>query len=148
MKRLLLSLLLLFPMLVFAQAAEPFKKANTIVIQTGLKPEEAFTKWGRHLAQSGYTIGESNKDFFTFSTGPKDTSKWNYAFLVNSVVDDSGAIALKIQWQLKSNLLANTHQTEFYDWEYATAKGNVQNIIYQDILPVLKSFGEYPISYK
>ncbi|WP_439881238.1 hypothetical protein ACSX1A_19115 [Pontibacter sp. MBLB2868] len=138
--KILLALLCLLPALVVAQSKEPFKKASTIVINTGLSPEEAFVKWGRHLAQNGYAIAESNKDFYTISTDPKDTSRFNYAFVVNAVVNDAGVITLKIKWQLKSNLLVNSRETAYYDWEYATAKNNVQQIIYQDLLPTLSSF--------
>ncbi len=38
---------------------------------------------GRHLAQNGYAIEKSDKDFFTMTTGPKDTSRFNKDFIVN-----------------------------------------------------------------
>jgi hypothetical protein len=144
----LLTFLCLLPLWVMGQSNEPFKKANTIVIQTGLPAEEAFVKWGKHLAQSGYAIAESSKDFMTLSTGTKDTSRFNYGFITHSSVDDSGTITLKIKWQLKSSMLAGTKETAFYDWEYATAKSNVQNIIYHDLLPAISTFGTYPVSYR
>ena len=127
---------------------EPFKKANTILIMTELSQEDAYKKWGRHLAQSGYSIEKSDDNFFSITTGPKDTSKFNYDFILLSSVNDSGIIILKIKWRLKSNLFSGTSITDFNDWEYRTAKTNVLNIIHEDFLPTINSFNPTNILYE
>jgi len=135
--------------ILFSQSAdEPFKKANTIIIETQMDVNDVFLKWGRHLSQNGYSIEKSNRDFYTISTGPKDTSKLNFDFVINSSISDSGTLILKLKWRLKSNLLTNTSETGFYDWEYAKSKGNIQNVIYRDILPIISSFGDFNIIYE
>jgi hypothetical protein len=142
MKTLLLSLFML-PLLVMGQSNEPFRKANTIIIETGLSPEEAYSKWGRHLAQSGYAIGESNKEFLTLSTNPKDTSKWNYDFVLNSSIDENGKVVVQIKRRQKSSVIANTRASEFFDWHYQ----GKSDVFFNDVYPVVASFGEYPVSY-
>lgn len=128
-------------------AGEPFKKANTIMVTTSLAPEEVFKLWGRHLGQNGYTIDKSDPTFWTITTGKKATSKMNYSFVVNSAVNDKGELQLRFKWALNSSMLAGTRESALYDWEYATSRANVQNIIYNDFIQVVKSFGDYPVSY-
>ncbi|QMU30151.1 hypothetical protein [Adhaeribacter radiodurans] len=138
---------LLFVFFLSLHAFAQTKKDNTITVNTGLPASEAFTAWGIHLAANGYSIDKSDTSSFTISTGSKDTSRLNYAYIVNSSVTDSGLVVIRMKWQLKSSALAGTKATDFYDWEYATAKSNVQNIIFQDINKVIQSFGQYPVSY-
>ena len=128
-------------------AVEPFKKANTILIETGSKADSVFTLWGRHLAQNGYAIEKSDNNFFTVTTGPKDTSKFNVDFLINSVVLSDGTIKIKIKWRIKSSMLAGTKSTDYYDWEYASAKGNIQYVIHEDFMKTAKTFGNSQIKY-
>ena len=127
---------------------EPFKKANTILIETEGDGEDAYKQWGRHLAQNGYSIDNSDDTFLTLTTGPKDTSKYNYAFILISTVMDNGTIILTMKWQLKSSILSGTSSTEFYDWEYRTSKGNALNIIHGDVLPTIQSFQPVSITYE
>ena len=127
---------------------EPFKKANTILIETNLPSNEIFTKWGKHLAQNGYSIDKSDNNFLTLTTGPKNTSKFNYDFIVISSVNDSGTVIIKIKWRLNSSIIAGTSETNFYDWEYASGKNNVQNIIYEDLLKTINSFGSFDIKFE
>jgi hypothetical protein len=138
----LLTILCLLPLLVFAQSSEPFKKANTIVIQTGLSPEEAFQKWGRYLVQSGFTLADTNKDFLTISTGPKDTSKMNFSIRLDASISENGDIVVKPKWQQKSSAIANTRASEFYDWRYR----GMGEVTTQDILATVGGFGS-PVSY-
>ena len=126
----------------------PFKKANTILIETKLSNSDAFTKWGRHLAQNGYGIDKGDNNFYTLTTTPKDTKKFNYDFIINSTITDSGTVIINIKWRLKSNMVVQTGETQFYDWEYATGKNNIQNIIYEDLILTIKSFGNYSIRFK
>lgn len=126
---------------------EPFKKANTILIETGLKADSMFVVWGRHLAQNGYAIEKSDNNFFTMTTGPKDTSKFNVDFFINSVVLSDGTIKIKIKWRVKSSMLAGTNSTDYYDWEYASSKGNIQYVIHEDFLKTVKTFGDFQVKY-
>jgi hypothetical protein len=142
MKKLFLLMgLVLGSALCQAQTSEPFKKASTIRIATGLPADDAFVAWGKHLAQNGFTIGETNKDFGQLATNPKDTSKWNYAYVLASTIDEAGVITLKIKWQLKA------YNYSLTEWQYATSKNNIQYIIHQDMLPVFSKFG-YPVTYE
>ena len=141
--------LVMIPFHIIAQATtEPFKKANTILISTNMSTNDAFTNWGRHLAQNGYSIDKSDNNFYTFTTGPKDTSKFNYDFIINSSVTDSGMVIIKLKWRLKSSILAGTSETQFYDWNFAKGKSNVKGIIYNDLIIIIKSFGTYVITYE
>ncbi|MFN8342959.1 MAG: hypothetical protein U0V64_14955 [Cyclobacteriaceae bacterium] len=128
-------------------SVEPFKKANTIIIETGLKADSMFIMWGRHLAQNGYAIERSDKTFFTITTGPKDASKFNVDFFATSVVLHNGTIRIKIRWRVKSSALAGTNSTDYYDWEYASSKGNIQYVIHEDFVKTARSFGTFQVKY-
>ncbi len=148
-KFLLAVILILMSVYSFGQTiSEPFKKANTILIETKLPGSDCFTKWGRHLAQNGYSIDKSDDNFLTMTTGPKNTSKFNYDFIVISSVNDSGTVIIKIKWRLNSSIIAGTSETNFYDWEYASGKNNVQNIIYEDLMKTINSFGSYDLKFE
>lgn len=48
---------------------------------------------------------------------------------------------------MKSNIIVGTKGTDFYDWEYAKAKSNVQKIIFDELYETIISFGDYEIIY-
>ena len=147
MTRLYLSILsFLVSLSGFAQS-EPFKKANTIQIETGLPAAEVYKAWGQHLAANGFTIDKSDATFYTIATGPKDTSKLNLAFVVNSAVLDSGTVLVKMKIQVKSSILTNTAATDFSDWQYGGMKGSPNQVVYQDIMKIITSFGQHPVTY-
>lgn len=148
MKRILIGFFLITSITAWGQATiEPFKRANTILIETGLKADSVFVLWGRHLAQSGYAIAQSDNNFFTLTTGPKDTSKFNVDFFTNSVILNDGTIKIKIKFRIKSSMLAGTNSTSYSDWEYATSKGNIQYVVHEDFIKSAKSFGDFQIRY-
>jgi hypothetical protein len=142
MKTLLLAFLFL-PLLVMGQAAEPFKKANVIVIETGLSPEEAYTKWGKYLVQNGFTIADSNKEFLTLNTGPKNTSKMNYDFVLNTSIQENGDIVVRSKWRIKASELAGRQATPFFDWKYR----GMSEITTQDIFAVVGGLS-LPVIYR
>ena len=120
---------------------EPFKKANTILIETKAPSKEIYIKWGRHLAQNGYTIDFSNDDMLILKTGTRQISVYgNYFYRVTSAINDSGTIIIKMDWGLN-----NTNS--FRTWEYASNKLNVQQDMYLDIIKVINSFGSYEIKF-
>ncbi|PRY14437.1 hypothetical protein CLV24_104250 [Pontibacter ummariensis] len=124
----------------------PQKQDNAIIIDTGLNGEEAFMQWGRYLAQNGFAIGDSNKDFLTFTTRPKDTSKLNYHYTITSSADEMGKIRLTMRWQKKSSDIVNAPASNFYDWEYSDKARSVQGLVFKDVMELVSSFGNYPIS--
>lgn len=134
-------LILTFFILFASSSIAQQKKDNTILIDTGLTGEEAFKSWGKHLGQNGYTIDKADANFMTISTGPKDTSKFNYDYTVNSSVDEKGKIKVTFRWRLKAM------NGQFNDWDYAPGNNNVKGIIYNDFLKVIQSFGQYPVTY-
>jgi hypothetical protein len=88
-----LTLLLLCPLWVFAQSAEPFKKANTIEVHTALTPAQAYKALANVLQDNGYSIVSSDATLGTISTDKKAfkniTTKLN-----TSVRGDSTAIVI------------------------------------------------------
>jgi hypothetical protein len=136
-----LAAFMLLAFVTYAQeAAQPFKKANTILIETGLTGEEAFKAWGKHLGQNGYTIDKSDANFMTITTGAKAASKFNFTFTANSAIDDKGVIKVKLHWL---HPMADSPA----EWGYATSGNNVNNIIFKDFMKVIQSFGQYPVTY-
>jgi hypothetical protein len=122
-----------------AQQSEPFKKANTIVIETGSKSDSIYVAWGRHLAQNGYSIDKSDKDFLTLTTGAKDFAIY-YDFILISSIDSKGAIKIKSKWRAKE-------YTEYYDWDYLPGKATARNLIHEKMLVLIESFASYSIKY-
>lgn len=126
----------------------PFKGANLIKIHTNLESNETFIQWGRHLAQSGYSIAQSNKDFLNIETAPRDTRRFNFEYKVYSSIDDSGIVLITIKWRQKSNAIVGTYGTDYYDWEYSSSKGNVCRIIYDELFEAITAFGNYLVSFE
>jgi len=77
MKRILLILTLIMPLFCFSQTTAP-KKANTIILKTGLSADEAFKNFGRILIKEGFTMETLDKDFYMLSTKVKTC---NYGML-------------------------------------------------------------------
>lgn len=126
----------------------PFKEANTILIKTGMVNKDALYSWGRHLTINGFNVDKYDDIFFSLSTEPRNTSKYNYDYVLRTWVADTGLLVVTIQWRLKSNFMTRTDATGYYDWDYSKSKNNVNGIIFKDIKPVLSSFGKYPVFYK
>lgn len=144
MKTSTLVTLFLLPFVSQSQHSQKlFKGANTILIETAMDRSEAFTRWGRHLAQNGYSIDKSDNAFYSLTTGPKDTSRSGYDFLVNSSVTDSGTIIITIKWRSKSS-----SETPFDDWQYKPGKANIRSMIFRDIIPIINSLGDFDIYYE
>lgn len=62
-------ILVLIPSFAFCQLSEvPFKKANTIIIQTDDSPEDAYKKMARILTKNGYGIENSDNILLTLTT--------------------------------------------------------------------------------
>lgn len=116
------------------------KKDNTILIETGLTGEDAFKAWGKHLGQNGYTIDKSDANFMTISTDIKSASKFSFTFTTNSAIDDKGVIKIKMNW-------LHPASSSPAEWGYATSGNNVNNIIFNDFMKVVKSFGQYPVTF-
>jgi hypothetical protein len=150
LNKITLLIILILPSAHYCQTTSeiPFKKANTITIKTNLNVETAFKKWGRHLVMNGFSINKKDDTFLTLITNPKDTSKWNYDFIIFSTISDLGEIIIKIKFRLKRNVIVGTDSTDFYDWEYAKSKGNVQNVIYNDFIKTINSFGNFIVIYE
>jgi hypothetical protein len=51
---------------------------------------------------------------------------------------------LRIKRRQKSSVVANTRASEFFDWHY---QGKA-DVFYQDVMPVVSSFGPYAVSYR
>jgi hypothetical protein len=146
--RLLISIIFFCPFIMLGQVNEPFKGATKIFIKTNLSSEEAYKAWGKHLAQNGYGIGESSSEFLTFTTETHNTSKFNYEYVINSVVLGNGVIKITMKWRLKKSVVGYQNGTDFYDWEYAKSSGNVQKIIFDEVYSYIKLFGEYELGYE
>lgn len=139
----LVLLLLIFFDLKAQPATEPFKEANTILIETGMPAEEVFIKWGRHLAQNGYAIQKSYDQFYSLTTGSKFASKNNNEFFLISSITDSGTITVNVRWT--DNL---EECPRYYEWAYESAKHTAQNVIYHDVKRLISAFGQYDIYYE
>lgn len=145
---LLSSLLLASTSILLAQSqTEPFKKANTILIETNLAGIDAYTLWGKHLGQNGFSIDKSDPTFNTLTTATKDTKKFNVEYYLICAVTDSGVIKIKIKWRIPPSPLVNSKGTDFFNWEYSASKATTTNSVYIDIITIINSFGGYTIKY-
>ena len=141
--------LLFFNTLIFAQAkTEPFKNANTILIETGLTGSAAFTIWGKHLGQNGFSISKSDATFLTLTTGLKDTKKLNVEYYLICAVTDSGVIKIQIKWRIPPSILFKSQGSEFFEWEYSSSKATTTNSIFVDMQKIISSFGQYKVVYQ
>ncbi len=88
MKKLVLFILVIFPVLVFAQAP---KKANTIIIVTSDSDDVAFKKMGRIFINEGFEMQTLDKDFYMLVTKIKN---YNYGMM------GAGKIGIKLTAQI------------------------------------------------
>ncbi len=85
------------------------------------------------MAQNGYGIAESSLESLTLTTDAHNTTKFNYEYIINSVVLGNGVIKITMRWRLKKSIVGYQNGTDFYDWEYAKSSGNVQKIIFDEV---------------
>ncbi len=148
MKYLIFFFLLFNFLILDAQTKDqPFKNANTILIETLLSGKDAFVSWGKHLGQNGFSIDKSDANFFTLTTGTKDTERFGDEYYLICAVSDSGTIKIKIKWRKPPFEIINFKGTEYFDWEYSPSKGNVNNSIFVSVSKLINSFGSYAIKY-
>jgi len=147
----LFTIVLIFVSLyTFAQPiSEPFKKANTILIETKLPSEIVFKKWGRHLVLNGYSLDKSDKDFLVLTTNPKAASSYNTEFILSSTIDDNGVIIIKIAHAISSMANHPRFSSDAYsDWQYVERKKDLRNIVYRDVMETISSFGDFNVFYE
>jgi hypothetical protein len=136
--------LLIFTLTMAAQTDTiPFKGVNTIIIETGLSNGDALDSWGRHLSQNDFTIDKYDDLFFSLTTDPEKTSKYNWVYVVKSSIADTGIIVTQMEWRINTPAYP-----DYWDWDYMKGKGNAQGRIYLDLLPVIESFGDYRVTYE
>ena len=140
--------LILVSLYTFAQpVSEPFKKANTILVETKLQSDEAFIKWGRHLAQNGFSIESSDKDFLSLTTGTKNVGH-QQEYVVLSSVNNDGTIIIKMKWKKKIGANRFISESDFTDWYYTKNKNFIWYQLHQSIMETINSFGDYDVYYE
>jgi len=132
---------------IFAQSsAEPFKKANTIILKTTKTDSENYLQFQRELMKFDYSVKKSNKELLTVSTDfheLKTHPGWNYLYIYR-IIFMKGKIIIKPFW--KSSMLFG-NASDVIRWHYATSRTNVLNIIWRETLEMLKDYGG-EITYK
>jgi hypothetical protein len=147
MKTLLVIVTSLFVVSGHAQTAEPFQGAKQIIFSCEDSDTDLYRRIGQYLASAGFAIESSSADFLTIKTASRETSKWNYQYYLSCAVYGN-KVTINVKWKLGASFITGTEATEFYDWEYAKAKGNVQNVIYRDVMEYMKDFGRIEVTYK
>jgi hypothetical protein len=90
-----LTLFLLCPLWVFAQSAEPFKKANTIEVHTALTPAQAYKALANVLQDNGYSIVSSDATLGTISTDTKAVKRISTKLNASVQGDSLAVVVLK-----------------------------------------------------
>lgn len=126
--------------------SSPFKGATTITITTNDSGEELYKRFGKYLAMKGYRIKRSDREFLNLRTEPRETSKYNYSYIVNATVNKSNVV-ITLDWREGSAKFVETDATSFFSWEYQTGKKEVREVIYDDLMSHLISFPKISIAY-
>lgn len=124
----------------FAQTdTVPFHKANTIILVTKNTDSANFIQFQRELMKFDYSIKTSNKDLLTVSTELHELKQhpgWSYLYLLR-IHFSNRRIIIKPFWK-NSILFGNA--SDVIRWNFAKSRGNIQNMIWRDLIQVLNDF--------
>jgi hypothetical protein len=152
MKRQILIYFMLFCSLnLFAQKqSEPFRKANTIIIETQQPDSANFINFQRQLMKYDYFIESANKELKVIETKYHELKKrpgWSHSYSFRIIMID-GKIIIKPFWKLGVTSFGSVRMTDqSIRWHYATSRGNIQNMIYNDIMELISDYPHTNIIY-
>ena len=76
---------------------EPFKGANTIVIDTDLDSDQAYATVGKTLVMEGYSIDVNNREFYQMRTAYKGIGSYMNLEYQMTLIIDSGLVIIRQQ---------------------------------------------------
>ena len=148
MKKIILILAAGFVALqIFAQTSpEPFRKANTIILQTTKTDSANYIEFQRELMKFDYSVKKSNKEFLTVTTEMhelKTHPNWDflYFFRIQFIGNN---IVIKPYWKKSLVFLGSA---DIMRWHYKKGGLNVLYPIWKETLEMLKDYGG-EITYK
>jgi hypothetical protein len=114
--------------------------------------EILYKRIGQHLALKGYGIEDANKDFLTFKTALRETSKLNFSYVLNVIVIEH-TVNITAQLKLNNSFLAGTQESGLMDWEYTHEKEGTfamtaSSVLYNDLIRNLSDFRRLNIQYE
>ena len=121
-------------------SAEPFKKANTIILQTTKTDSANYIQFQRELMKFDYSIKKSNKELMTVSTdlhALKTHPNWDflYFFRIQFIGNN---IVIKPYWKKSLVFLGSA---DFMRWHYTNSRINVLYPIWVETLELLNDYG-------
>lgn len=114
---------------------EPFRKANTLIIDTTNTDEINYADFGSFLVRKGFAIEKANKDFLTMKTGKAIIQKNNTAYALHVAFIQS-KIRINIEW----TYIENPYGATSYKWFYTPSKSNVRHKIWEDLMTRLDGY--------
>lgn len=120
----------------------PFRKANTIILVTKNTDSANFIQFQRELMKFDYSIKTSNKDLLTVSTELHELKQhpgWSYSYLFRMRFSNH-RIIIKPFWKAGVSLSGMNMANDLFRWNYAKSRGNIQNMIWRDLIQVFNDF--------
>ena len=134
------------------ESTEPFKKANTIIVETKNADSLNLINFSELLLSSDYFIKSTDNKNHLITTvlhALKTKPNWSYRYFYRIRFKDSNIIIVPY-WTTNVTMTigsVNIEKTD-YRWHYAKGKGNIQNMIYNETLAMIKDYCECRIIFK
>ncbi len=133
------------------ERAEPFRKANTIIVYTSKTDSANFHDFQRQLLKYDYFIQQTNPDLMTIETKYHALKKhpgWSHSYSYRIIFQD-GEIIIKPFWKAGVTSFMGVNMSDgAIRWNWAKSRGNVQNMIWHDALELLKDYPNTKIMYE
>lgn len=128
-----------------------FLKANTITVSTENSDSLNFRQFKRQLLKFDYFIANSDPEILTITTDLHNLKKhpgWSYSYMYKIIFADKNII-IKPYWKvgLTMSFYGARSTDQLIRWSYASAKGNVNNIVWLETVEMLYDYCNCKIIY-
>ncbi|UBM62026.1 hypothetical protein LA303_11555 [Candidatus Sulfidibacterium hydrothermale] len=134
-----------------AERAAPFRKANTIIIETRQTDSTNFHDFQRQLLKKDYFVAKANPQLLTLVTAEHALKKhpgWSYTYFFRIIFQD-GKIIIKPYMKGNISLILGSVKTEnqAFRWHYASVHSNIQYMIWKDIMDLVSDYPHTGVMY-
>lgn len=152
-KLVLVSLLFLFSCVSTQVIPGSNKGDNTILIQTKESVPDAFMRMGQLLTSNGFAIANSDKNFWTITTEPRNTSKLNGSEKVTITVKggDNAIIEMNGLIMVNASIYVGYGVSTVPSWNRISNSGmggSLLQVGWNDLFNIAKQFPNATITFE
>jgi|GEM_PF-6003055 hypothetical protein len=126
---------------------DPYPGCSSILIETRMSGAAAFGSWSRHIESQGLRLDRTDPTLLQLNTLPVSIKKMNCEYFIESKVTDNGTILVQLNWRTLTTDSTTNRPPSFQKWTYAAEKKSVAFTLYNEIMRVVDTYGNYLIWY-